>query len=408
MKIKLAKSQWELIGTKAGWISKSQQIYKAASRNIVNSRNHLSEFYKKAQNLTSQEILSEVSTDTIQQAISSSLHIYGYGEHNDFYLRNPLTNEILMPEEAKRVIDQAAAISIQSKQHKNILDLIFAYIKASRGFSLVVTMEDKKLTISFNGVKLPLSASILLHQEVAKKAMISAGDNKATQRKKNVEIKPRLQRPISSADEALEAIAAAGYIAGHITLACVLQKHPNARSPQEGDLHALWRAWGMGLNELTPDNWKAVAMCEHGFANPSIMKKALTYFTTITAEDRRILEEDVRTEANFDVFLTRKSEIYTLAVNLGVINEYVNMTEEASHQNMLFRRTANVLTLLLGSEPMLNRVFDIVTRNMNLMPLIMKEYDSSRAEAEQTAKEFFDKGVIGQPDIIPDINPNNP
>jgi len=410
MRIKLSKSQWELIGATTGWLklSKSQQIYRTASQNIKNAYNQLLSYYKKAKTLTAQEMALEVSLETIQSAVSNSLHVYGYGEHQDFYLRNPSTNEILSESEAKTIIDHAASISLQSKQHKNNLDLIFAYVKDSRSFYLVVTMEEKKLTMSFNGVKFPPSVSIILHQEVAKQASINVGDKRSTKKHKDIETKPRLQREISTANEALEAIASAGYITGHITLACILQKHPNARSPQEGDLNALWRAWGLGFNELEPDRWKAVAMCESGFVDARLMKKALTYFTTITAEDRRILEDDVRKEANYDVFLTRKNEIYTLASNLGVINEYVNMTEEASRQNMLFRRTSNVLTLILGREEMLDRVFNTVIVNMNLMSIIMREYGVTREEAEQTAKEAFDNAVIGHPDITPDIRPNNP
>jgi hypothetical protein len=404
MRIKLSRSQWENAGIKAGWIknSKSQQIIKTASLKIIESHNQLLGFYKQAQTLTAQEVLT--LTPSIDQAILDALAVYGY--EDEFVIRNRETRIPLSQEQAKSSLASAISYAIKSSENKEQLDTISAYARANRRFALVIGVEDKKLTLSFNGIRMPGPVMSVLNAEIAKQNIVDfpRGGYVAPRGGHAGEgLKPRLQRRISDSSDAFEAISAAGYIAGNISLACILQRHNNVTSPQTGRLHNLWLDYGLGFHELESFRWLAVAIADHGLSQPNIMRKALTYFTNITGVDKEIEQNDTRTRAGFDMFLTKRDEVYNLATNLGVISDYVQMTEDAANQNVLFRRRANVLTMPLAEHE--ERIFDAVIGNTEIMQRITQEFGVNRGEAEEAAREAFDAGVAGHPNIQPDLHP---
>jgi hypothetical protein len=351
----------------------------------------------------------------VEGAVLGSLSIYGYGEN--FVLRDLATNAPVPLEQARTVIASAITATMMAREHKAQMDMLSAYVRADRKFAMAVASDAKKMTLSFNGVRMPLSVESVMNGLVSRghkiDVLFSPREERKMEERTRQEaerIMPKLRRGISDSTDALEAISAAGYIAGHVTLAFILQQPAGVEiisRQSTGRLNSLWRSFGLGFNDLRPYRWLVLAVADEGTTEFDIMRKALTYFTSIVGVDRE-MEEGGRGRAGFDVYLSKREEASDLATNLGIISDYAGMAEKAAYENVNVRRNGDVLirdenVLMMPLAARKDEIFQTVIGNQDIIQPIVRDYGATREEAEQVAKDIFEEGFSGSPNIRPDL-----
>ena len=351
----------------------------------------------------------------VEGAVLGSLSIYGYGEN--FVLRDLATNAPVPLEQARTVIASAITATMMAREHKAQMDMLSAYVRADRKFAMAVASDAKKMTLSFNGVRMPLSVESVMNGLVSRghkiDVLFSPREERKMEERTRQEaerIMPKLRRGISDSTDALEAISAAGYIAGHVTLAFILQQPAGVEiisRQSTGRLNSLWRSFGLGFNDLRPYRWLVLAVADEGTTEFDIMRKALTYFTSIVGVDRE-MEEGGRGRAGFDVYLSMREEASDLATNLGIISDYAGMAEKAAYENVNVRRNGDVLirdenVLMMPLAARKDEIFQTVIGNQDIIQPIVRDYGATREEAEQVAKDIFEEGFSGSPNIRPDL-----
>ena len=449
-KVSIDKKEWENIGAKTGWLklTASQSMVRIASFNLKKSYSQLRAFYKKATEQTTTELVS--ATPDLKQSIFDNLSVYDYDHTFSLWRKDP--NQRLTADEAKRVIADALYRSLQRQENKHYLNEVSAYSQAQRKFSMNVGFRDRKFTVSLNGISMPASMIIVFNGEVTSQFVLLPIGNfhVGAEDEEGAPVQPRMRRNLKDAADAFEAVSAAGYIAGNITIACVLQKHKveNAeiKLPQKKlddlkekirealnagqdiaqlqaeydrvdqeirivrnnlntQLQSLWKAYGSGYEKLDAKNIKTVAMATSGRVDVPIMRKCLTYFTSITGEDVKMETKNKRTEAGFDILLSRKTELHELVVNLGVRNAFQDLIDTATIENAkTSRRTASVLTMPLTTHKA--KILEAVLKNTEIVSKIMDDFGVGRPEAEVAIRDSFEAGFSGEPDIQPDIQPD--
>jgi hypothetical protein len=306
---------------------------------------------------------------------------------------------------------------MMAREHKAQMDMLSAYVRAGRKFAMAVASDTKKLTLSFNGVRMPSSVESVMNGLVSRGHKIDVLFSPREERKMEERTRqeaermmPKLRRGISDSTDALEAISAAGYIAGHVTLAFILQQPAGVEiisRQSTGRLNSLWRSFGLGFNDLRPYRWLVLAVADEGATEFDIMRKALTYFTSIVGVDRE-MEEGGRGRAGFDVYLSKREEASDLATNLGIISDYSSMAEKAAYENVNVRRNGDVLirdenVLMMPLAARKDEIFQTVIGNPDIIQPIVRDYGATREEAEQVAKDIFEEGFSGSPNIRPDL-----